>query len=386
MEMSRGPRWIAVLLLGVGLSGCGAVKTWHASSAQFDTEKPETLKLADQDEMTHLAWRFGLMALFAKVVYRDDLGKNPGKGQGCSYLDMPGRTQQPPAYGMPHDANGSWKRWDEVIDANSPPCMDDGGLYYETYLHTSKDGTLNEAVIAFRGTENSRSQIVSDWSTNFAAALGFQPSQYRLAAAAMPGLIKALTAQFKAKGNRPVRIYAVGHSLGGGLAQQLAYMSEHVKAAVTFNTSPVTNWSALRLTGLVRKDYPTIYRFEHGGEFLGLPRAIATAFTSPRFGRYDFGLQIDKRSLIRGHAMGIFACRFAQLVVNAPDEAPYNAAVADHHYPKSYARQILVAAQAPETTSPKPENWAICEKEAALIDQAPDVTGKAIDARPLVSQ
>jgi pimeloyl-ACP methyl ester carboxylesterase len=183
----------------------------------------------------------------------------------------------------------------------------------------------------------------------------------------MPGLVKALEARFARDQNPPI-IYATGHSLGGGLAQQLAYMSRSVKAAITFNTTPVTNWSSLRFEPrAIENDYPTIYRLEHGGEFLSFPRYIASAATKARFGRYDIVLQIDERSLFGGHAIGIFACRFAELVAKGDSLG------AEHHYPRAYAQHILAVAL--NENGPVNSDRNICKEQAYLINQRPKVDG-----------
>ena len=38
------------------------------------------------------------------------------------------------------------------------PCVDESGLYYETYIYEDSGGEIDEAVIACRGTENQWSQ------------------------------------------------------------------------------------------------------------------------------------------------------------------------------------------------------------------------------------
>ena len=342
--MGSGRPWRAGLVLALagacaGLSGCGVVKTVYASNPYFDSQESGQREDGQDDEMSVLAQRFGLMALFAKAVYRNDM-KDPGNGEGCSYLSdhQPSPTALP-TYGMPSDSTGGWRRVSEVVTPGVHPCVDKGGLYFETYIHqaTAPNARVDTVVIAFRGTENSANQIVADWSTNFSAALGVEPSEYRVARLAMDDLVKNLMSRYTVDGQKP-DLYAVGHSLGGGLAQQLGYMRPEVKAVYTFNTTPVTNWSSLRLVREVGNNYPTIYRLEHGGEFLSLPRGVASAATTSRYGRYDIQVQIEKKSLFGGHAVAIFACRFAELI--AQGDAKY----ADPLYPKSYANQILVAA------------------------------------------
>jgi hypothetical protein len=293
---------LVTLACVAALSGCGIFRAGYADLPKFDSDKAKIPNIKDQPELSELARRFGLMALFSKVVYRNDLGAG-AEGSGCNYIPDPKSDKAPepvPDYGMPRGAerNGRWHRWAEVSE-NARPCMDEGGLYYETYIHLDGEGKLDEAVIAFRGTENKRGRWLSDWKNNFAAALGLEPSEYKLARKAMPGLLKALEARF-ARDQKAIKIYATGHSLGGGLAQQLGYLSRNVTEVITFNTTPVTNWTELRLKREIKNDYPTVYRIEHGGEGLRFLRFVASSATNTRFGRYDIVVQLEKGSAFNG--------------------------------------------------------------------------------------
>lgn len=325
----------------VGLTGCGFVKFVHASNPYFDQKTTEGNEQLQENEMRSLAERFGLMALFAKAVYRNDM-KDPGNGEGCSYLSdhLPSPTAVP-TYGMPADSTGGWRRLANVVKDDAKPCVDDGGLYYETYIHetTVADPKVDVVVIAFRGTENSSTQFLADWSTNLAAVFGIEPAEYKRARRSMDHLINDLLDRYATKDKKPI-IYAVGHSLGGGLAQQLGYMSKDVSTVYTFNTTPVTNWTSLRLDKdrLVRNEHPAIYRLEHGGEFLSIPRELASSMSSIRYGRYDIQVQIEPRSLFGGHAMSIFTCRFADLIAQEGNSGEVN------FYPRAYAKKILMAA------------------------------------------
>src|SRR5262249_65926 len=156
---------------------------------------------------------------------------------------------------------------------------------------------------------------LSDWGSNVVAALGFEPKQYALSRELIPRLVDRLRSRFEADG-KEVKIYATGHSLGGGLAQQAGYLRKEVRGVFTFNTSPVTNWSHLRMRKAVGNAYPVIYRIFHGGEFLEKVRFVSTSFTKARYDRHDIGLQLQERTGVRGHSMSIIACNFARLIVS----------------------------------------------------------------------
>lgn len=326
--------WPSALLLAATLSGCGAGVTFYASLPSQDGDNDTESRAPESDRfLVDMAHRFGLMALFAEVVYRRDLAVDSRDGQGCAYLAAAASDREATRHGMPEyaDGQGRWRRWTDVSDPSVLPCLDDdSGLYYETYVFENAAGQLEEAVIAFRGTENRRGQMFSDWSSNLMAFLGFEPAQYAIARQHMLPLIARLASVLEDHG-QGARIYVTGHSLGGGLAQQTGYLSKSVKEVFTFNTSPVTNWSKLRLAGLVKNAYPIFHRVYHGGEILEKVRFVSTSVTQARYGRHDLGLQLEGRSSFGGHSMTIIACNFAQLIATRD-----GVVAADHQYPVSY--------------------------------------------------
>ena len=332
---------VLIALLLTTLAGCGVFVTLVASQESNDIGNDTELLSPQSDRfLVDMAQRFGLMALFAEAVYRRDLPEATRDGQGCAYLAAAAQGREATRYGMPHDGDGTtrWQRW---TPASAPrdvaPCLDDdSGLYYETYVHRNAAGRFDEAVIAFRGTENRSGQTFKDWGSNLAAFLGFEPGQYAVARARMLPLIAALESALEDDGGGP-RIYITGHSLGGGLAQQAGYLSKSVREVFTFNTSPVSNWSRLRLDGQVRNAYPIIHRLYHGGEILEKIRFVSTSVTQARYGRHDIGLQLEGRSSFGGHSMQIIACNFAQLIATEPGRA-----AAGHHYPPDYIREVLL--------------------------------------------
>lgn len=320
------------------LAGCGALVTFYASrdfnDGSNDTQafKPETDRY-----LIESARRFGLMALLAEAVYRRDLPRAERDHQGCAYLSAAATGAAAPTYGLPQSSTGRWLRWTPEPKDGVLPCLDDeSGLHYETYVYERKPGQYEEAVIAFRGTENRPGQMYNDWRSNFAAFFGFEPDQYAAARQRMPLLIEALAKVLAPQGG-DARIYVTGHSLGGGLAQQAGYLSKQVKEVYTFNTTPVTNWSKLRLRNEVHNAYPIIHRIYHGGEFLEKLRFVATTATQARFGRHDLGLQLESRSNFAGHSIQVMACTFAELIQTGGQTED-----AAHHYPVAYIRDTLL--------------------------------------------
>lgn len=79
---------ISAALISLAISGCGALVALHAKQAKFD-EINSTVQASDSEDsfLVDVAHKFGLMALFAEVVYRRDLKDSEKDGQGCRYLD-----------------------------------------------------------------------------------------------------------------------------------------------------------------------------------------------------------------------------------------------------------------------------------------------------------
>ena len=335
---------ITLATLIIFTSSCGILKTkyadWEYESRGNDINEPN---FRDDIYLYEFAHRFGLMALFANVSYRDDLlsvqkkiddtgellevnATKNNQEKACEYINS---NAPAPIYGMPYTSSGKWMRWKGNSKVESQPCFNEKGLFYETYVYL-ENNTITEAVIAFRGTENKGSQFWHDWQSNLASVFGFEPEQYRIASEKIPNVLKALKLE-----NPHIKIYATGHSLGGGLAQQAGYLSKDILEVFTFNTTPVTNWTNLSLKGKVQNRYPKIHRIYNGGEVLGGIRSVTTLFTEARYGRHDIGIQVKPKKLISGHSMTLLSCHLACLIENKDEEA-------EHHLLPSFIRNELM--------------------------------------------
>ena len=318
------------------LTGCGPLNTLRAYSDDYNNKDALTSAPFYGDKYSQdIASRFGLMALFSELVYLRHLGKDRGAIDECAaeLKILDDSFYIPPA--LPHSSieGGFWSRWRPDDGSKIPACFSHEGLFYDTFIYTDKNGAMTEAVIAFRGTENRSGETFNDWKANTSAFFGFEPEQYKLAREQVPNLIRALR-----EANPVMRIYATGHSLGGGLAQQTGFLSRYVNEVVTFNTSPVTNWTYLRLNKLVDNKYPIIYRLYHGGEVLEKVRFITSNMTDTQYGRHDIGLQYEPRSDFSGHSMEVITCAFAKLIAGRDN----NRNVAKHYYESEYITQELL--------------------------------------------
>lgn len=242
--------------------------------------------------------RFALMALFARTVYRKDIADEAErKKNGCNYLVHPPGD-------LPETLR--WKR----LDRNGA-CYNSGGLFFETYVHDNGQATFDRAVIAFRGTEF---KTYADWKANLSGMIPSRKNEYLAAKAAVLPLIQAL----KSAGVK--EIYLTGHSLGGGLAQEIAYLSADVTATYTFNTSPVTGWMKQKFVGNVVVDNPVVHRVYMSKEVLSYIRKVTSHFNHKLPNRTDYMFNyVTTRNPVKAHDMSELTCNFARRITEVAD-------------------------------------------------------------------
>ena len=313
--------------LAMTLAGCGVFSTLSAASKKSGHNdaaiSPETMTIlpapvSDKDGAVLGAKKFGLMALFSSLAYSRHVPD--GARTDCSLTAMshpitaidPLRTTLTNGEAVPLPR---WQLWNNPLG-----CFAEGGLYFETYVfgtQTSTSAQIKHAVIAFRGTEWS----MTDWWNDFEVAiLGLDPEEYRLAREKVKLAIEQLR-----RGNGDLKVYLTGHSLGGGLAQQIAYIEENT-AAIVFDTSPVTNWSYLSREGLIKNDLqdPEITRVSENKEALSYVRWVTSRLNFMRFQRSDYLFFFNKTTNpIDAHDMSILTCNFALRVKDEDDKFHY---------------------------------------------------------------
>ena len=156
---------------------------------------------------------------------------------------------------------------------NTSPDLLASGLTYEVWQRDAQRD-IRDYVIVYRGT-NMRSK--GDWCANL-RPFGLcrdQASQFDQVRALTPALLREINARAKADGKTP-NVIAVGHSLGGALAQKAAYTSDDIDLVFAFNASPVLGYlDDEELSGNIsgRKGL-TIFRIFEAGEILAPVRAV----------------------------------------------------------------------------------------------------------------
>lgn len=107
----RSAYLVAIIFFANTLSGCGPFLTLYANltkECQEPDNSAEQCRKPTNDAFSEqLAKKFGIMALFAHVVYRIDLVQKAKGVSGCSYLE----SDIADDYGMPRSEAGQWQRW-----------------------------------------------------------------------------------------------------------------------------------------------------------------------------------------------------------------------------------------------------------------------------------
>jgi pimeloyl-ACP methyl ester carboxylesterase len=142
------------------------------------------------------------------------------------------------------------------------------GLYYEVW---ERDG---ETAVVYRGTEFTS---LLDWWSNSRWVTRFLPlglDQYD----AVRRDIHAVVARARAR-RSGVPLVAVGHSLGGGLAQRAAYAHPDIDKVVAFDPSPVTGFRSVPLPARDTNSVGlSIERVYESGEILAFARGFLRNF------------------------------------------------------------------------------------------------------------
>ncbi|WP_458725408.1 lipase family protein [Pseudomonas mandelii] len=222
-----------------------------------------------------------------------------------------------------------WYAWPEFPSQALSEQAEKAKLFFSVWEHRTGVGPadISEVAIVFRGTEADQRQ---DWFSN---ARWFIPTKLRgedQYDVTRDWVSKALEAEVQNRvrqGKLPatVRVIAIGHSLGGGLAQQFAYALPRstpnpirVSKVIAFNSSPVTGWFS---TDNPPRDENTkgleIDRiFEHGEAlaYLRLPINMIAPPNKRDSAVRDLRFNLKTRpGGISNHGSQFFACRLAEV-------------------------------------------------------------------------
>ena len=187
----------------------------------------------NKDSETHL---YADCAVLSRNIYQED------DGQPIPYLQFIGNEE-------PTDkvTNQTFVKNDKRIETDWElieriGTVGEKKLLIEVHKHAHKNvynqGECVTYAIVFRGTVGLNSWIANaHWLFKW---LPFE-DQYDQIKYIVPEIVDRIAARHP--NGEPYNIITTGHSLGGGLAQHACYISEEIKTAYVFNSTPVTGYT-----------------------------------------------------------------------------------------------------------------------------------------------
>ena len=186
------------------------------------------------------------------------------------------------------------------------------GMKYQTWVKESPE-SRPLVFIVFRGTDADQ---LGDWLSNFRWVTRFIPflwDQYDQTRDLIPVLIPVLVKHIREKYGNDIYLIATGHSLGGGLAQQAAHMSESIRKVYAFNPSSVTGYYSVDKADREKNEKGmTLFRIYEHGEVLAYLRLLMKGLypithKDPKI--IEIRYNLVKGNLVAQHGMKDFACK-----------------------------------------------------------------------------
>jgi len=221
---------VAALALAVAAGGCASVQDCggvlgNKTDARIRSSK---VRMLLQDPPAAYA-RFAPYAAMSALVYEE--------AQECKHRLPPVENKELLLAVL---ERGGWHQDDSV--PGLPKCDDDIGTFFRVWTKEQVDHV--EVVVVFRGTKGG----LQDWiNGNLRWVTGILPGddQYersRQYVAKILDHFKTGAGQVPPTA-KPMRFYSAGHSLGGGLAQNVLYRyPDDFRQAYAFDPSPVTGY------------------------------------------------------------------------------------------------------------------------------------------------
>jgi len=344
-------RWIITILVTAAVSGCTSITIDDCGGA---IERPGSARIRSSDVRMQLANpgaaadRFYLYAAMSALAY---------EGSGKCIDEKSKEDYSALRAALPTE----WHRVNAVELAD--PCGDDRGLAYQVWERHGQN--THDVVIAFRGTVSGlRSWIYGNlWGITH---LFNSDTQYSRARTYSHRVIEYF--RTRADDGVTLRFYSTGHSLGGGLAQDVFYdRPKDFVQAFAFAPSSVTSFTELpKASHLDVCDCETetldhearIYRIYEAYEILGNLRFPHKLFFYPQ--RYIQEVRFSFPSSwneVSRHSMKTLAFEMINLAKTAPSAngGPWFAGLGDSKNHMS-CTELFVQKQSGSCALPAPES------------------------------
>lgn len=217
----------------------------------------------------------------------------------------------------------TYEGWRKVIlPVQCPNSTDEylKGLYYEVWKNNVVDDSTVVAIV-FKGTES-----FNDWKTNSRWIRRLFKSRkydyYEQLDHVADSIINSIRNHIP---RDSIKIITAGHSLGGGLAQFMAYRIDEIKTVYAFNSSPVTGYYDLtRDKRIMNSRGCKIFRIYESGEVLSTVRKFMTILypaplvktRNPALIRVRTSFTSDS-SIISQHSMSVLARNLNQIKLDS---------------------------------------------------------------------
>ncbi len=315
-------RRVLLLFGAIGLSGCAA--WWQTENTVLVRQATDSHYEPERSPID-TAQRHYPYAVLSANVYERTHGDFVA-ASALNELQHPECDKVKWPVGMP-----GWHRWPNFPSEADQVTLHAANMHVEVWESLEPSP---QVVMVFEGTV---ATSLDHWKSNLRWLLRFLPGHEdhytlasRLIAKSFHGALMAGERPYKydpqtrsmvMADGRPVRLYATGHSLGGGLAQQFAYafyqadsppQGIKVDAVYAFDPSPVTGWFS---TPEALRDYNAkglkVERvFEHG-EILAYLRLFTSNLVlseeNPAVSVYRYNFR-KRANVVESHSMKELAC------------------------------------------------------------------------------
>jgi hypothetical protein len=299
-------KWILVFVCGISLLTFLFV---HSRSAyrqglhEVVLREPGQRLLGPPKSDSEEAKKDLVFAWMSQAVY--------GKGEGRKNHQIPTCQDAETALGTL-----DWIQWPQFYEGQIPN-IDKSHLRVQIWYRKASA----QVVVAFGGTDP---HSAKDWESNFRWFIPFRNDEYtKIVGDFGPAFRDEFLKRKKQKEFAfldHATLYATGHSLGAGLAQQFAYALPvdsgvpRVTQVFAFDPTPVTGFSSVdKMTRELNEKSLSIDRIYERREILANLRAITNFFHKPsayqptiRQVRYNLFPTIN---IVSGHSMPELACQ-----------------------------------------------------------------------------